>query len=119
MKHRHESLPSVDALRVPAPLVIGVTGHRDLRPGDLDDLTKRVQHIFRNLRETYPSTPFILLSALAEGADRLVARVALEPHNRTRLVVPLPMPQPLYETDFVSPKSLEEFRELLAQADYS
>jgi hypothetical protein len=119
MKHADGLPNSWDVLRVPAPLVIGVSGHRDLRPGDLYDLINKVQAIFRNLRELYPSTPFILLSALAEGADRLVARVALEPENRTRLVVPLPMPQPLYETDFETAASLEDFRALLAQADYS
>jgi hypothetical protein len=119
MKHPDGLPHSRDVLRVPVPLVIGVSGHRDLRPGDIDDLTKKVHQIFSDLRERYPATPFILLSALAEGADRLVARVALEPHNRTRLVVPLPMPQSLYEADFDSATSLEDFRGLLAQADYS
>src|SRR5579862_5416097 len=107
-----------DDLRLPVPLVIGVTGHRDLRPGDLDDLKNQVRQIFQDLRDSYPSTPFILISSLAEGADRLVAEVALEPASRARLVVPLPMPQALYEMDFNPADSLEEFRSLLAQADY-
>ena len=108
----------IDDLHLPAPLVIGVTGHRDLRPGDIEDLKKQVRQIFQELRDRYPSTPFILISSLAEGADRLVAEVALEPANRARLIVPLPMPQALYETDFDPADSLDEFRKLLDQADY-
>jgi hypothetical protein len=56
-----------------------------------------------------------LLSPLAEGADRLVARVALK--NGARLIVPLPMPQDLYEMDFEAPASRAEFTELLQQAE--
>ena len=105
--------------RVAAPLVIGVTGHRDLRPQDIESLEKQVRRIFLEFRRDYPSTPLTLLSPLAEGADRLVARVALEAEIGARLVVPLPMPQALYKPDFKAPGSLEEFDELLDRADYS
>src|SRR5579864_2996964 len=97
-----------------APLVLAVTGHRDLREQDLELLNARVTQKMLELRRKFPSTPFILLSPLAEGADRLVARVALRPEMKTRLVVPLPMPIDLYEDDF--PDSRGEFRELLSQA---
>ena len=53
----------------------------------------------------------MLLSALAEGADRLAARVALE--LGARLVVPMPMPRPLYEDDFNTPSSRDEFADLV------
>jgi hypothetical protein len=110
---------SIDTLNLPAPLVLGVTGHRDLRPGDLDPLRAKVREIFAELRALYPSTPFILISSLAEGADRLVAGIALEPTNQTRLIVPLPMPQAVYETDFDSAGSVAEFRDLLTRAAYT
>ena len=103
--------------RVQAPLVIGVTGHRDLRPQDLDPLEKKVKHIFTGLRDLFPFTPFLVLSPLAEGADRLVARVALLPEVGARLVSPLPMPKRLYEQDFETPESLDEFHQLLERAD--
>lgn len=108
--------PEVRALL--APLLIGVTGHRDLRPEDLDKLKDKVRKILSGLRTQYPSTPIVLLSPLAEGADRLAAGVALEPEIGGRLVVPLPMPQHLYEQDFQSPDSLAEFRRLLQQAEH-
>jgi hypothetical protein len=102
------------------PIIVGVTGHRDLRPEDIDDLKHRVRAILEELRERYPSTSLLVMSPLAEGADRLVAETALETVNgneqRAALMVPLPMPQDEYEKDFQTKSSLETFRELLSQA---
>src|SRR5260370_27354592 len=102
--------------RVKAPLVIGVTGHRDIREEDREQLKNSVRSVLTGLRQQYPSTPFILLSPLAEGADRLVAEVALLPEIGARLIAPLPMPKHMYETDF-DPDSLTKFKELLGKAD--
>ena len=110
------TVPSSDIHALLAPLVIGITGHRDLRPDDLEELKKKIRHILRNLKKQYPSTPVILLSPLAEGADRLAATVALE--ESARLVVPLPMAQHVYEQDFQSEESRTEFRALLAKAEH-
>src|SRR5216684_3311424 len=83
-----ESLP--DRL----PLVIGVTGHRDLRDRDVPRLEQEIAGILDGLRRDYlgggEETPIIILSALAEGADRLVARVGLA--KGARLIAPLPIP---------------------------
>lgn len=94
----------------PVPLTIGVTGHIDLHPADIDVLEKHVDEYFTRLQGMYPHTPLQVLSALAEGADRLVARVAVK--RGIKLIVPLPMPRQDYEKDF--PKSTNEFRALLA-----
>jgi hypothetical protein len=103
------------------PLVIGVTGHRDLRDQDLPQLEERVTDIITRLRHEYlgrdHETPVIILSALAEGADRLVARVALA--QGARLIAPLPLPLDEYRRDFepgLKPGNGEEFERLLAQA---
>ncbi|MCK5522441.1 MAG: hypothetical protein KAI83_04830 [Thiomargarita sp.] len=95
------------------PLTFGITGHRDPRPEDWDILTASVRKIFHFLHQHYPHTPLKLLSPLAEGADRLVAQVALE--EKVQLIVPLPMPQDLFEEDFDA-NSQEKFRALLEQA---
>src|SRR5258708_30969789 len=105
-----------DVRAVRAPLVIGVTGHRDLLAEDLEPLENKVRESLRSLQTQYPSTPIILLSPLAEGADRLAARVALE--IGARLIVPLPMARSEYEQDFKSGESLEEFHRLLEQAEH-
>lgn len=98
------------------PLVIGVTGHRDLRAEDVAKLERLVRRIIEEFKSDLPNTPLTLLSALADGADRLVARVALD--LGVRLIVPLPMRREIYETDFSTPGSKAEFAELLARAGY-
>jgi hypothetical protein len=97
------------------PIVLGVTGHRDLREEDVPELEKKVDSIFDDLKTKYPHSPLILLSPLAEGADRLAARIALK--YRARLVVPLPMAKEEYEKDFITPQSLTEFNDLLGKAE--
>lgn len=99
------------------PIIIGVTGHRDLRPDDIAGLEARVREFYLRLRSTYSNTPVVTLSPLAEGADRLVAKVALE--QGSSLIVPLPMPEHEHEEDFETEDSKLEFRELLAQAQAS
>jgi hypothetical protein len=96
--------------------MIGVTGHRDLRPADHSVLERTVRRAIEELRDQCPHTPLIVLSALAEGADRLVARVALD--VGLSLIVPLPMPQAEYEKDFDKPGSHDEFQSLLGQAKW-
>jgi hypothetical protein len=103
------------------PLVIGVTGHRDLREQDVPRLEQEVTAIIAGLRRDYlrndRETPIIVLSALAEGADRLVARVALA--QGAGLIAPLPMPLAEYRRDFepgLQPGNMAEFDSLLAQA---
>lgn len=99
------------------PLVIGVTGHRDLREEDREALEERVLEIFQTLQARYPDTPLAVLSPLAEGADTLVAQVAVS--HGIRLIAPLPMDRAEYEKDFRAPGSLERFRYLLSLADPS
>jgi hypothetical protein len=98
------------------PLIIGVTGHRDIPVEDIPDLKLKVRAVLDHLHEEYPDTPLMLVSALADGADRLVAEVALDAGHE--LIVPLPMRRDLYEQDF-SLESVSQFRTLLAQATFS
>jgi hypothetical protein len=110
-----------DALPDRLPLVIGVTGHRDLRDQDIPRLEREVAGALASLRRDFlgkeDETPIIVLSALAEGADRLVARVALA--QGARLIAPLPMPLDEYRRDFepgLKPGNVAEFEALFAQA---
>jgi hypothetical protein len=88
-------------------LVIGVTGHRKLQDAELPSLTSQVRGFFLDLAARYPELPLLLLSPLAEGADALVADVALE--LGIRVVAPLPLPIELYRGDFGSAESLARF----------
>ncbi len=97
------------------PLVVAVTGHRDLVSSELDDIRSAVRELLVELRERYPERRLRVMSALAEGADRLAAHVALE--LGIELTALLPMPKELYEDDFETPQSKEEFEILLEAAD--
>lgn len=97
------------------PIIIGITGHRDLRKEDVLGLGLKVKAILKEIRRKYKNTPIKVVSPLAEGADRLVARIALKANN-VSLIVPLPVPRSEYEKDFKTVESKKEFAELLDQA---
>ena len=97
------------------PLLVGVTGHRDLRDEDLPQLRKIVSGILAGLKASYPSSPIILLSSLAEGADRLVAHAAVD--MGMSLIVPLPMAEAEYRKDFATEASQKIFSDLLTHAE--
>jgi hypothetical protein len=95
--------------------IFGVSGHRDPLEEDFPELEKRIQSVFDRFGLAHPNGSFELLSPLAEGADRIAAKVALR--AGIRLVVPMPMSQSDYERDFGTPESLDEFRRLLAASN--
>ncbi len=98
------------------PILVGLWGHADLI-GDADltrALETRVESIFKRLRKLYPHTPLVALTTLAEGAERLAARVAL--NQGARLVVLLPGPPAVVRASLAA-ASREEFDRLLGQAE--
>jgi hypothetical protein len=60
------------------PLLVGVVGHRDLVPEEIPAIRAAVEKLLRAVRDAQLDVPISLLSAQAEGADLLVAEVALE-----------------------------------------
>jgi hypothetical protein len=95
------------------PIVFGVTGHRDIPLADVPALTSAVRSIFDGFRERYPSTPLRLLTPLAVGADRIVARAAID--AGIPIYVPMPLEEAEYRKDFDTAETVE-FDELLAAA---
>lgn len=96
-------------------LTVGVTGHRDLAPGERERLRVEVSKFFESLRSRFPRLPIELLTPLAEGADMLVTEVALElgiPFTAT-----LPMPAADYLEDFESEAGRQDFERLLSAAE--
>ncbi|NKB99268.1 MAG: hypothetical protein GKR90_12350 [Pseudomonadales bacterium] len=81
------------------PLIVGVTGHRDLVEGEVAALEAAAEKFFVNLQSRYPDLPILVLSSLAEGADTLITDVAIRCQCRVQIV--LPMPYELFATDFV------------------
>src|SRR5215469_1464989 len=96
------------------PLLVGVTGHRDVAASHVDAARDLVTQRLRQLMRDYPHTPIVVLSPLAEGADRIVAEAALS--LELELLVPLPISLEQYRQDFTTPESLAAFEALLARA---
>ena len=97
------------------PLVIGVTSHRNIPADEIEPIRQRVRDFLAQLRRDFPELPLVVLSALAEGGDQLVAREALA--AGARLVAPLPLPRELYVDDFADPAVRASFDALCARAE--
>ncbi len=105
---------SVNKDRSALPLVIAVTGHRDLVPDEIPAIRRLVKDLFIDLARKYGDHTLRVMSALAEGADRLVAEEALA--LGLELVVPLPMARQHYIEDFKTANSRAEFDDLASKA---
>lgn len=96
------------------PLVVAVTGHRDLVAGEIPEIRQKARAFFVELAERFPSRQLQLLSPLAEGADQLTAEVAVE--LGIELVVPLPMDEADYLEDFGTGIDKENYQALKSRA---
>ncbi len=104
------------------PIRIAVSGHR---PNQLsEDALPRLKAALTSAFDSIASagseiagkaTRFVLVSALAEGADRLAADAALA--RGWSLEAPLPFSMERYEQDFATPESVNEFQRLAKAAD--
>lgn len=95
-----------------APFVIGVSGHRDLDPRDTARLQALIAEFLRQIRRHLPDTEIRLMAGMADGADLLAARAAIDLGLGVDAV--LPMPLQLYAADFDS-VCFRELETLLAQ----
>ena len=120
-----DSADSILHQKGPVPLVIGVTGHRELPLAKAGDGTKviaphieaEVREFFARLQSDYDATPLILLSALSPGADCLVAQIALDVGIRVVPVLPVPVAEHIKSNEaafkVLYPGSVDRFRSLL------
>ena len=106
------------SISIAARLVIGVTRHRklDTNPAFIQGINLAIEES-RQIAPSLKSTPLVLsiLSPLAEGADRMVAREVLKVPG-SMLEVVLPLEKDDYMQDFGTSESRDEFEELLSQA---
>ena len=96
------------------PIVVGVTGHRNIRSGDRDALYRAVLSELSALKARCPHSEIVMLNSLAEGADTLCAEAANA--LSVPLIAALPMEPAEYEKDF-SGEALKTFRALCAGAE--
>lgn len=92
---------------------VGITGHRDLDKRFIEEYKKQVFKKLDELKQKYHE--IILLSPLADGADRLVVYEAMK--LNIKFIAVLPMQKELYQEDFDSTSKLE-FDTLLKNAEH-
>jgi hypothetical protein len=95
-------------------LVIGVSGHRFL--ADEEKIQQGVEIALQKIKHNFPNHELICHTSLAEGADRLVAKMILERH-RGKIWVALPFNTEEYCKDFQSIQSQQDFHALMGQAE--
>jgi len=98
------------------PLYVGIVGHRDIADEDKPRLKKLIKQVLEEKKIQYPDTPIVVLTPLAEGADRLAAYSAME--CGLSYIAILPMPLVEYKKDFKTQQSLQEFNDLLEKSEY-
>ena len=98
------------------PVVLGVTGHRDPRPGDEIALKKAVRLVIEALRRIPGGEHLVIASALAEGADQLVTEVALEHDPPLPLIALAPMPLADYLETFETEQGKQRLHDMWGRA---
>jgi len=108
---------------------VGVTGHRPdrLQEANMDVMAERIRDVLGNIQKSvtelylslhtyYINTPPVvrLISPLAEGADRIVAREALDLGYELQCLLPFRRDE--YEKDFADDASKKDFWKLLDHA---
>jgi hypothetical protein len=93
------------------PLLIGVSGHRDLVPEQVAPLRTAVRRFLQGLQQRFPQAPLRVVSSLAEGADLLVVEEALALNIECIAVLPLPLE--LFRADFADASELGRFEQAL------
>jgi hypothetical protein len=96
-------------------ILIGVTGHRTFAAGERSTAAVVAAELER-IAVRHPDVEVTCITALAEGTDRLVARLARKILG-ARIHVSLPMPASAYEMDFATEASRRTFRKMLAAAE--
>ncbi|HTI97202.1 MAG TPA: hypothetical protein VL425_11935 [Rudaea sp.] len=93
--------------RAAIPLTIGVTSHRNLVASEVEAIRQGVRDFLVRMRREYPNMPLVVVSALADGGDQLVAEEALA--AGARLIAPLPLARAQYASDFTDAAARARF----------
>lgn len=112
-----------DRGEIPLRLRVGISGHRAIgydhpeAASILDEVLTAISGFQASLRDRFPATPvgLVAVSALAEGADRLLARAVLD-LDGGQLEAILPLGPDDYRDDFRSDDSKREFDALRGMA---
>jgi len=95
------------------PILIGVTGHRDISEWGREKVLVAVRSVLQAIKDDYgDGAPIAVISSLAKGADQLVAEAALDIGLGVRAILPLP-PERIESAD---PAAQASARRILAHS---
>jgi hypothetical protein len=97
------------------PYIIGVVGHRNIVEESKEDASNHFEKILKRYKTKYPNTPILVVTSLAEGADQLIAEVAIKVEG-VFLGVLIPMGIEKYLETFSSDSAREEFIKFCGKA---
>ncbi len=97
-------LDKVRAVR--SPLVVGVSGHRNLDPSCKPRLAEQVRAFLEYLKGRLPQTEIRIMTGMAQGADLLVAELALQAGLQIDAILPMPLDEYLVDFDAESAATL-------------
>lgn len=112
---RYQRVGIMSDYLAPFPLIVGVTGHRDIVDEAIAPVRATLRRVLLGLQRAHPHTPIQLLSALAEGADQLAAEEALA--LGLSLAAVLPMALDDYEQTLATTVGRQRLRELWLRAE--
>ncbi len=112
MSHDH----SGKTLEPTVPFFVGVIGHRQLRLEEIPRLQQEFDSYIKSLLASLKVTKIIVLTGLAEGADRIPQASQYREHFSICAVLPLSKNE--YVEDFPSKKERAAFDEALNQCEY-
>lgn len=97
------------------PLTVGLIGHRKLPAHELDGLVAEFDDFIAGLLGLLRHTPILLLTSLAEGADRIALRSRFRDSITICAVLPFQLED--YRNDFQGAVSLQDFEQSLNSVD--
>ena len=112
MSHDYSS----KTLEPTVPFFVGVIGHRQLRLEEIPRLQQEFDSYIESLLASLKVTKIIVLTGLAEGADRIPQASQYREHFSICAVLPLSKNE--YVEDFPSKKERAAFDEALNQCEY-
>ena len=92
-----DPVSSANVNRSQTPTKVGVTGHRLLT--EIPKIVAGIEEALALIKASYPGRSLTAISALAEGADRLVAEAVLRT-SEGKLIAVIPFDCEEYATDF-------------------
>lgn len=85
---------------IPFPIILGVTGHRDMLPDAAPAVRATLVRVLNGVKRQFGADAVFVLTALAPGADQLAAEVAVSPEVGLKLIAVAPMPMADYRAKF-------------------